>query len=622
NHPASTASTAETQNTTQAQLTQVLSNRAVNDIRVAWAGYIFTNANLTTWSNHWMAKSGPYGSVTTGSPRIQLTGFNITGNNGYPRHRSQDLYSISDNFVLSYDAAGRHDLKLGGEFLLHHEMSANCTNCMGNIDARGGPVPANIESLFPDPFNADTWNLAALSPLVRTYRLGVHKSRRDDVDLPYYAAYVQDDWHPTDKLTLNLGLRYDLTWNSFAQYGEFQPFMRKDRPQDADNIQPRVGFAYSLNDRTVLRGGVGKYYAEVITPTLLYALEPATIAVLEVANDGRPDFAANPFNGPAPTFEEAQQRFCNVNKALFETWRARNFTGTAPCTLRGAGEMAPPADYAHVPHTWQATIGLQRQLSASMAFEADYVYSRGRDEKFIQENVNIAFNPATGVNYPYNNANRALLPYPDFGIVAMTPFTGRSAYHALQTSFTKRMSQNWQASATYTLAGLWSAEGTPFMGIPGAEPGPVPFAVAQDLGGEWGFSSDDQRHRLVANGIWQVGRGLQLSGLHYFGAGIRDATNYGGDRRVLGAGGEARLRPDGTIVPLNAFIQPAQNRTDVRLQQRIPLRGRMAIDLMAEAFNLFNRPNYTISTQESSADFGKEVEGQYRTVQLGFRFVF
>jgi hypothetical protein len=626
NHPANTASTAETQNTTQAQLTQVLSNRALNEVRVAWAGYIFKNANLTTWTNHWAAVNGPYGPVTSGSPRIQFTGFNITGNNGYPRHRSQDLYSVQDAFTFSYNARGRHDLKAGGEFLLHHEMSANCTNCMGNIDARGGAISTlrpGIEDIFPDPFNVDTWNLAAISPLVRTYRLGVHKGRRDDVDLPYYAAYVQDDWKMTNRLTLNLGVRYDLTAGSFAQKGEFLPFMEAGRPEDANNVQPRLGFAYQLNDRTVMRGGAGKYYAEVITPVVLYALEPATIAVLEVANDGRPDFAANPFNGPAPTFEQAVTRFCSAPEqaANFAAWRARNFAGAAPCVLRGAGEMAPPADYAHVPQTWQTTIGVQRQIGNAMSVEADYVYSRGRDEKFIQENVNIAFNPQTGVNFPYSN--RALLPYPQFGIVAMTPFTGRSAYHALQTAFTKRLSNRWQAGATYTLAGLWSAEGQPLMGVPGQTPIEVPFPVAEDLGGPggWTFAESDQRHRAVFNGIWQVGRGFQLSGLHYFGAGNRGSSNYGGDRRGLGSGGEQRLRPDGTIVPKNAFIQPAQNRTDIRVQQRLPL-PRVPIDLIAEAFNVFNRPNWELETQESSADYGERVAAQYRSAQFGFRMTF
>ena len=156
---------------------------------------------------------------------------------------------MQDDFTFSYNARGRHDLKAGAEFLLHHEMSANCTNCMGNIDARNGAISTLGRASRTSSriaFNVDTWNLAAISPLVRTYRLGVHKGRRDDVDLPYYAAYVQDDWKMTNKLTLNLGVRYDLTVNSFAQYGEFEPFMEKGRPQDADNIQPRLGFAYQL----------------------------------------------------------------------------------------------------------------------------------------------------------------------------------------------------------------------------------------------------------------------------------------------------------------------------------------------------------------------------------------
>jgi hypothetical protein len=622
NHPAATFSVGETQDSLMVQLTQVLSNRALNEARVGYAGYIFRNANLTTWSNHWAATNGPYGPVTVGSPRIRFTGFTLLPNPGYPRHRTQNLYTIRDDVTLSYNARGRHDLKMGGEFLLHHEMSANCTNCSGEIDARGGPLPRNLEQIFPDPFNVDTWNFAALSPIVRTYRLGIHKGRRDDVDLPYYAAYAQDDWKMSDNMTLNLGVRYDLTVDSFAQYGEFLPFMRAGRPQDANNIQPRLGFAYQVNDRTVVRGGGGKYYAEVITPVVLYALEPATIAVLEARNDGRPDFAANPFNGPPPSFEAALTEFCAAPEQAvnFAAWRASGFRGTAPCLLRGAGEMAPPADYAHVPHTWQASLGVQRQVGANMAVEADYVYSRGRDEKFIQENVNIAFDPATGVNYPYPDRSR--LPYPEFGIVAMTPFTGRSAYHGLQTAFTKRMSNRWQATASYTLAGLWSAEGAPFMGIPGAEPGPVTFPVAPDLGGEWGLDSTDRRHRAVFSGIWQVGYGFQVSGLHYFGAGNRDETTYGGDRRNLGSGGEGRLRPDGTIVPRNSFIQPAENRTDLRLQQRIPLPNNASIDVMAEAFNVFNRPNYRLETEESNRQFNQRIAGQFRTMQFGFRLTF
>ena len=112
---------------------------------------------------------------------------------------------------------------------------------------------------------------------------------------------------------------------------------------------------------------------------------------------------------------------------------------------------------------------------------------------------------------------------------------GRSAYHALQTPFTKRMSNRWQASATYTLAGLWDALGKPLQGVPGSTPVLVPFELAPDLNGEYGLSSTDLRHRAVLSGIWQVGRGFQVSGTHYTALGERAETIYGGDLRNLGA---------------------------------------------------------------------------------------
>lgn len=56
------------------------------------------------------------------------------------------------------------------------------------------------------------------------------------------------------------------------------------------------------------------------------------------------------------------------------------------------------------------------------------------------------------------------------------------------------------------------------------------------LKGEWGLAEGDQRHRVVLNGIWQVGHGFQVSGIHYASAGDRSATSYGADLRNLGAG--------------------------------------------------------------------------------------
>ncbi|MBI2186188.1 MAG: carboxypeptidase regulatory-like domain-containing protein, partial [Acidobacteria bacterium] len=170
NHPAATNDTSEDNKDLLGQFTQVLSNRAVNEVKAGYSEFSLANANLTTWSNHWQAQTL---GVTQGGPRIQFTGFNITGNQNHPRNREQQVYVVRDDFTFSYTARGRHDLRVGGEFLYDDENTVNCQRCGGLIDARRGPAPANIETLFPDWRNADTWNLAALSPLTRRYLLGI-----------------------------------------------------------------------------------------------------------------------------------------------------------------------------------------------------------------------------------------------------------------------------------------------------------------------------------------------------------------------------------------------------------------------------------------------------------------
>jgi carboxypeptidase family protein/TonB-dependent receptor-like protein len=621
NHPAGTSRGWENADQAAVQLTNVLSNRTLNELMVGHAGFLFGEENLTQWSHHWLAEGSPFGQITSGSPRITFTNFTIGGNAGAPRYRVQDLYQVRNSLTTSYDARGRHDVKIGGELFLHQHYTNNCTQCMGIIDARGGPAPANIESLLPDAFNADTWNLAAISPLVRRYTLGILKSRRDVIRIPGYAAWMQDDWHLSSKLTLNLGVRYDLLWNMFQNQEEFLPFMESGRPQNTTNIQPRVGFAYQWNAETVVRGGTGKYYGEMVQTT--YPSEAKTVAVVEVLNDGRPDFAANPFNGPAPTYEQALQRYCAAPEqaANFAAWSARGFTGTAPCLLRGNGELKQPPPY-NINSSWQSSIGFQRQISSVSAVDVDYIFTKSRNEGWQEQNVNILFNPATGVNYPFSN--RSLLPYPEFGVVAMTVQNGRSTYHALQTAFTKRMSNRWQASATYTLGGFWDALGRPLQGAVGSTPVLVDFELAPDLNGEYGLASTDLRHRSVLSGIWEVGGGFQVSGTHYTAIGERAETIYGGDLRNLGASSTfiQRLRPDGTIVARNSFLQPARNRTNLRLQQRVPLPRQASLDLIAEAFNVFNSPNWTVSTQENNSLYGKRVSGQFRTMQLGFRLLF
>ncbi len=163
NHPASTALNKTRMTEVFSSMTQVLGNRAVNEARVGWHSLYYTNTNYTHWENHPARAQG----ITTGSPRITFRGFAISGNANQPQRLGHDIYSVRDDFSYAFSKGGSHALRMGGEFLFYDHALLNCRNCMGIIDAQGGPVPANIEALFPVWDDPDTWNLAALSPIVR-----------------------------------------------------------------------------------------------------------------------------------------------------------------------------------------------------------------------------------------------------------------------------------------------------------------------------------------------------------------------------------------------------------------------------------------------------------------------
>jgi hypothetical protein len=634
NIPAGTAKNEEHSTDAVGEFTSVLSNRALNTARVGYASYGINQSSLTSWSHHWQAANG----ITNGGPNLNFRGFRTGRNGNIPRYRNQNTYTLHDDFTFSYDAKGHHDLKAGGEYLHLLDDTRNCNQCGGTATVNGGPVPANITALIPDPFNADTWRLAdpAFGAIATRYSVGVSDSSNflTPVHMWKYGAWAQDDWRVTNKLTLNLGARYDVIWNAFAQNVTFLPFELANRPQDTNNIQPRLGFAYQLRDRTVLRGGAGLYYNDELNTNVLWPMSPLTIAVIAVDNTTprRADFVASPFNGPLPTYEQALARFCNAgggrpDNPAYTTWAASGFAGAAPCLLRDLQEQAPIPDYSHVTHSWQSSIGIGQQFGTTTALQVDYVQTNSRNEKSIQDNVNITFNPATGVPYPYSDVARRA--YPMFGVVGSIPHIGKSDLYGIQSSLTKRMSNHWQANVTYTLSWFYSQDPPPLSGLQ-EYTGAVPI----DMGGERSLSGFDQRHRAVFNGIWDVAHGFQVSGIYFYGSGVRDQIVCGCDARGLQIGSIDRLRvddpqgPNGSIIPRNSFVGNPIHRVELRLLQRIPLRGRANLAGSLEVFNLFNRKNYGVyDLTETSGTFmepqtSTNLSYAPRTLQLGFRLTF
>ena len=601
-------------------LTHVISNRTVNEIKGGYTGYERADQPIVRW------KGGdfPYNPVLNGgSVIVLLRGITIGAS---PLNILQDTSTIRDNFSTSYELGGRHDLKMGGEYMRFHNQFKWCLRCDGRIDARGGPVPANLAQIFPDTQDASTWNLAALAPItVRVVHSISDTDHQYQITRHLFAGWVQDDWKASERLTLNLGLRYDVDSNGHSEKVTFLPWLPGDLPRDKNNVAPRLGVNFAVNDRTVLRGGYGLFFAFSPNDGVQQTEGYQHRFEYEITNDGRPNFTANQegwFNGPKPTWDQALQNACDVNLRPGCSYRS---------LVQEINYPGRRTSYSH-----KASVGLQRQFGDDMSFEANYLYTGGRGEEpnpirgDATYNVNLSYNPATGANYPFSDISRR--PFPGWGVVNFELLDGWSNYHGGDFTFTKRFSRRWQATATYTLSSFkdaYPARDQWYLGPDGVVARrPIGFALAPDLGGEYTYAEGDQRHRANINGIWDIGYGVQVSGLYFYGSGARVFTFGGVDRRNQGNQNEQRLRADGTIIPRNGLVGDPIHRVDLRVQKRLGLGGQRSIDGVLEVFNAFNHANYgRYVNNESNSRYGQpsfdpNVAYQPRMLQLGFRFAF
>jgi hypothetical protein len=604
-HPSSPSSVPKTANDVTARLTRVLSASAVNEVAYSWGRYWWQTNPVVNWPNHPQAAAG----FSHGTPRILLRGFTI----GQAHTRSpQDLTdggpSVRDDLSFSFVEHGRHDVKTGGEYIHSNSPIFLCINCGGTLDAQNGPVPANIESLFPVYNDVSSWNLNALAPITRFYQLAVGDFHVDS-PIRSFATWVQDDW-THGKLTMNLGVRYDYikgTWAEDLPFDQWVPV----RPIDKDNIQPRLGFAYSINDRTVARGGWGLFAGGATNSSHAYRVD-AQVANIQVNYDGRPDFPMNPFNGPIPTYAQA----------------------VATATQRSPF-LTLPSIKSNLGYTDQANVGVQRQLGTAMSLSTDFVFTKNKDVVSTMD-VNLAYNPATGANYPFTDLTRR--PVKGWGTVNQNIVQpdGLTSY-ALQMELNKRMSNHWQLSATYLLQFNYDYQYAPInrdkgctAPITNPSPGVFTCDVAMTLHpvlADERFLNGDQRNRATLNGIWELPVGFQLSGLYFFADNGKATPTSGVD--VLGVGGSGgRLRRDGTLIARNSFERTDLHRVDMRLQKRFKLNGRMTLDGIAEVFNMFNHANYNaFVTNEAAANYRQpqydsNIAFQPRTMQFGFRTTF
>jgi hypothetical protein len=603
-----------------ATLTQVIGNSTVNEIKGGVSRYTRLNEPISRYNGGDFPNAATYSFRHGTATRVNIRGYRF--GDGNTQNHNQYKTSVRDDLTLSFAARGRHDMKIGGEFIRDMSILRGCgSTCRPTLAASNGRVPASVlTQVIPvgENLNPAAWNLDLLAPYAQRYELSIGepglKGFYREMPSNIFGVWLQDDWNVSQRLTMNIGVRWDMETGNGAKVN-LPPFLPGDLSEDTNNFGPRVGFAYSAGDRTVIRGGYGLFYAEGTADEMHQTMMFVLSIFPQVLYDGRADFPSNPYNGPAPTRQQLLEQSCDLNG------------GAANCTKRSfIPEMVDP--FFKTPWSHQASIGFQHQIGSFAALESNYVYTGGRGEEG-SKNVNLNYNSATGANYDYRD--EANLPLPDFGRVQLTAFEGRSNYQALESSITKRMSNRWQAQLTYTLSKFQDVSALPFQhfitnGVFGRSE--LGFPVARDLGGDYTLAATNQTHRAVFNGIFDAPFGFQLSGLYFYGSGQRLSTNIGADLRQEGAGGEDRLRDDGTIADRNNLVGQPLHRVDMRLQKRVTFAGGPSLDGIVELFNVFNHKNYgSYTTDESSSSFGlptfnSNIAYQPRSMQLGFRFTF
>ena len=464
-----------------------------------------------------------------------------------------------------------------------------------------------------------------------------------NIPLKQYAFFVQDDWAVNDKLTLNVGLRYDLiTGYQFdqsknANFVKVQEAGRagqlagikgmenfgQEPKDDTNNWQPRLGFAYDVrgNGKDVIRGGWGIYMDMAYTNSnALFAAVDATGvgfgAVLSVDN---------------------QQGIRNPDGSLFQYGQPLTNIASQnqsnPNALPLFGQFTDPR--LQMPYTRQGSIGWSHELAPTTVFTADFVRADGRDLN-VRPRINTRIIP----NGPRVLQFLNLLP----NAIGTRPAIsrGESKYTALITGLKRRMTNNIDFGVTYTLAEARSQIGTASDEL-NANLLQDSTLLYDDPRVYGPTSRTDARHSGSLSMIWMV-KGFTIAPTYFYRSPLPVQTITGRDGNLNGENNDLPERayrftepgqaPEdiGACETWNCSRGAWKTQMNLRVSRSFGLgMGSARLEAIGEVFNLLNakNPNFTIVNNQTSALFmqpdayaGDFQQSEQRVGQIGFRFSF
>ncbi len=542
-----------------------------------------------------------------GLPHFALTGFSAlgtntngnaplaaTGSGNYPATKSGKVWELFDNFSW---IKGHHTFKFGVD-LSRVTMFVYATN-----DARPNFT-----------FNGSyTGSGAADFLLGDVYQVNTSQQQIDTIQQYIYNGYAQDDWKVSSKLTLNIGLRYELSTPFFEEYNRqanyvlqqgpcFQTFMlvsqesqcgagnlgRGEIQTDYHNFAPRLGFAYQADSKTVIRGGTGIFYGRDETTGVNNRL------------------ARNP-----PFITQAVL----VGTKTTPIMSLQNGIPADALSLASGGTkaLAYPFNWP-MPYVEQWNINIERQFAGNLVAQIGYTGSQGHHLPWAYD-VNQAF-PGTGSV----NSRR---PFQGVGVITYYAPIDNSNYNALIAKLERRFASGLSLLASYTYGHSFDLSSGQNQT---ADPGPQ---NAHDLAAMYGSSDFDVRQRFVFSGFYllpfgkspgfvsHLVRGWELTAIFSAQTGqpftptlSTDPSNTGTTAFPMRLGNgnlPANQRSVNDWFDTSAFAAPTcicfgnSGRSileapsfidlDLGLIRNFHIGDRFMVQFRAESFNLMNHPN-------------------------------
>lgn len=504
---ASARYTIETADTDGFGYMHVFSPHMVNDLSTQYVRWI-SGALTPTAGESWATKAGltglPAGLAQTSFPPVSFNGpdsptaWAINGYVGEYKYTG-NTFELADTLQWSH---GRQSLSTGTQIIYEQGLSdilseLTATNFV-NTETAGFTTAGTL--------NTSTGNSYASYLLgdVDSAALGASAIPTIEMRTRAISFFLQDNLKATSRLNLNMGIRYDIyppmieqhnreSWLDpsepnpaaggypgalqFAGYGPYSCNCRAPVPTRFGNVGPRIGFAYAINRRTIVRGSYGIFYVQggasggsgmsEGTGQLGYTAQPSFSSLnggISPAfnwDSGIPSYTAAPFFNPT------------LN------------TGYTTATPSGGGITAY-GDYFHAsrsPYTQDWSLTLEREIGSSVVLTASYsasashflptviglgIYSNQIRPKYLALG-NLLYAPATpaniasasaiipGISLPYTNFSgtiaQMLRPFPQYaGVGDQYPLVGNADYNSLQVSAQKRFSSGLSFLLSYTFS--------------------------------------------------------------------------------------------------------------------------------------------------------------------------